>query len=159
MQTLELILPGGFQLDNTTVWDLARGFPELRRLSLMTSNGVYYAPRVTLDGLRAFAIHCPQLTLMRISFNATVIPPAVDSASPDVKLTALDVLNSRISSPSDVSRFLLGIFPILVTLIHHHVPTQEGFAAEDCNKWDRVGYLLSRLANARRKERLWVAAP
>ncbi|KAJ7267980.1 hypothetical protein C8J57DRAFT_1469342 [Mycena rebaudengoi] len=162
MQTLELCAPGGFQLEDVTIWDLARAFPGLRRLSLTTSNGVYCAPGMTLDGLRAFVIHCPQLTHMRIAFNATVIPPAIDSATPNtfhMKLTGLDVLTSRISLPSDVARFLSGIFPVLVTLIHYHAQTQGGFTAQDCKNWDRVRDLLPKLADAHRKEQLGAEAP
>jgi hypothetical protein len=115
-----------------------------------------------LDGLRAFAIHCPQLTVMHIAFNATVIPPAVDSESATpysfyAKLTMLDVLVSRISSPSDVARFLLGIFPILGE-IYHYAPRQGGFTAEDCENWDRVGDLLPRLTDACREEQFKTAA-
>ncbi|KAJ7263804.1 hypothetical protein C8J57DRAFT_1626190 [Mycena rebaudengoi] len=162
MQILELCAPGGFQLEDVTVWDLAQAFPELRRLLLTTSDGVHYAPRVTLDGLRAFAIHCPQLTAMHIAFNATVILPAIDftpSNAFHAKLTELDVLDSRISSPHRVTVFLTTIFPILVTLVHYHKPMQEGFTAEDCKKWDQVGDLLSRLADARWKEQLGAVAP
>jgi hypothetical protein len=94
---------------------------------------------------------------MRIAFNATVIPPSVDleSATPDAfpaKLTELDVLNSQISSPSHTARFLLDVFPILVTLVRYCEPTQEGFTAEDCKNWDRVRDLLPILADARREE-------
>ncbi|KAJ7263849.1 hypothetical protein C8J57DRAFT_1470620 [Mycena rebaudengoi] len=154
MQSLELYTPGRFQLEDVTVWDLARAFPRLRRLLLTTSNGVHYPAGVTLDGLRAFAIHCPQLTTMCIAVNTTVIPLAVDSATPDtfhMKLTCLDVLNSRISSPSDVARFLSGIFPVLVTLIHYTADL------ENCENWDRVRDMLPRLAH--RKEWLGAAAP
>jgi hypothetical protein len=99
---------------------------------------------------------------MRIAFNATVIPPAIDSATPNafhMKLTGLDVLTSRISLPSDVARFLSGIFPVLVTLIHYHAPTQGGFTAQDCENWDRVRDLLPKLADAYRKEQLGAEAP
>ncbi|KAJ7258023.1 hypothetical protein C8J57DRAFT_1646590 [Mycena rebaudengoi] len=159
MQNLEMSAPGRFQLDDATVWDLAQAFPELRHLSLRICTAVHYAPHLTHDGLWAFAVHCPQLTAMHIAFNATVIPPSIDSesATPDAfptKLTELDVLNSQISSPSHVARFLLDIFPILVTLVRNREPTQEGFTAEDCENWDRVRDLLPIriLADARREE-------
>jgi hypothetical protein len=159
MQNLEMSTPGRFQLDDAiaTVWDLAQAFPELRHLSLRTCTAVHYAPHLTLDGLWAFAVHCLQLTAMHIAFNATVIPPSIDSESATpyafpTKLTELDVLNSQISSSSHVSQFLLDIFPILVTLVRYREPTQEGFTAEDCENWDRVRDLLPILADARREE-------
>jgi hypothetical protein len=55
----------------------------------------------------------------------------------------LHVLNSRISSSSHVARFLSGIFPILVMLVHYSEPMQEGgFTAEDCENWDQVKICL-----------------
>ncbi|KAJ7278355.1 hypothetical protein C8J57DRAFT_1465481 [Mycena rebaudengoi] len=119
IQTLDLEAPGGFKLDDAAVWDLARAFPALRRLSLTSFAEMFCASGVTLGRLRAFATHCPYLGIMCIAFNATFILPAT---TPDVfqtQLPSLEVLNSPISSePAHVARFLSGIFPGLVEIIN-----------------------------------------
>ncbi|KAJ7262400.1 hypothetical protein C8J57DRAFT_1071132, partial [Mycena rebaudengoi] len=100
----------------------------------------------------SFATHCPQLGKMQIAFNAIVTPPATDSATPDVfqtKLSYLDVLNSPISLPLNVARFLSGIFPNLV----EHQDT------EDCLNWGQVTELLPKFADVHQEERLRAAAP
>ncbi|KAJ7225027.1 hypothetical protein C8J57DRAFT_983408, partial [Mycena rebaudengoi] len=139
-----------FELDDAALWDMARAFPELRKLFLAYT-AVWCTPGITLGGLRAFATHCPQLGNMQIAFNATVTLPATDSATPDVfqtKLSYLDVLNSPISMPLDVARFLSGIFPNLVEVICHRQDT------EDCLNWGQVIELLPKFADVRQEERL-----
>ncbi|KAJ7247999.1 hypothetical protein C8J57DRAFT_1673306 [Mycena rebaudengoi] len=111
MHDLRLWVPGGFKLDDATVWDLAGSFPKLRCLYLASSSTEHCAPGMTLAGLRAFATHFPQLKRMRISFDAAVIPPAGDDIFL-AEFTWLDVLNSPIGSPPHVARFLSGIFPM-----------------------------------------------
>jgi hypothetical protein len=64
------------------------------------------------------------------------MPPAVDSAAPDVfqmELSFLDVLNSPISLPSHVARFFPGLFPNLTALICYYRSTQ----------WAQVATLLA----------------
>ncbi|KAJ7226398.1 hypothetical protein C8J57DRAFT_1585700 [Mycena rebaudengoi] len=111
MHDLRLWVPGGFKLDDATVWDLAGSFPKLRCLYLASSSTEHCAPGMTLAGLREFATHCPQLKRMRISFDAAVIPPAGDDIFL-AEFTWLDVPNSPIGSPPHVARFLSGIFPL-----------------------------------------------
>ncbi|KAJ7263831.1 hypothetical protein C8J57DRAFT_1470606 [Mycena rebaudengoi] len=150
MQNLDLCAPGRFQLEDA--------FPELWLLSLTTSDGVHYTPHVTLDG---FAIHCPYLASLSIAFDATVIPPAIDFTTSNAfypKLTKLDVLDSRISSPSDVARFLPGIFPLLARLACNHEPMRGVLTAEDCENWDQVKSMLDARRRCR-EERLRAAAP
>jgi hypothetical protein len=162
IQKLDLESPGGFKLDDAMVWDMARAFPELRQLSLRSSTRVHCTPSMTLHGLRAFATHCPELRSISIAFDATVIPPAANCATPDVfqtELTYLFLVASPISSPPHVARFLSGIFPNLVALSHFRGPMQAAMTIQDCKNWDQVVELLSMFSDVRREERLRTAAP
>ncbi|KAJ7254225.1 hypothetical protein C8J57DRAFT_1076394 [Mycena rebaudengoi] len=163
IQKLDLESPGGFKLDDATAWDMARAFPELRQLSLRSSTRVHCTHSLTLHGLRAFATHCPELWSISIAFDATVIPPAANCATPDIfqtELTYLFLVASPISSPPHVARFLSGIFPNLVVLMRFRGPMQAAITIQDCEKWDQVTVteLLSMFADVRQEERLRTAA-
>ncbi|KAJ7291652.1 hypothetical protein C8J57DRAFT_1705174 [Mycena rebaudengoi] len=103
-------LGGEFLLDNATVWDMARAWPNLVKLELTDESSS--PPIMTLASLRAFAIHCPELITLALTFDATVVPPSSDE-QPVLhnKLSELYVRSSPISSPALVGRFLAGIFP------------------------------------------------
>ncbi|KAJ7291620.1 hypothetical protein C8J57DRAFT_1588019, partial [Mycena rebaudengoi] len=99
---VSIFLYGKFLLDDATIWDMARAWPNIVRLDLTSHVDVSGPPPLmTLASLRAFATHCPELATLHLTFDATIIPPSSDE-EPVIqkKLSALDVCHSPISSPA-----------------------------------------------------------
>ncbi|KAJ7291745.1 hypothetical protein C8J57DRAFT_1163791 [Mycena rebaudengoi] len=108
-----------FLLDDATIWDMARAWPNLVILEVCdTQNPSSPPPIMTLASLRAFATHCPELTTLALTFDATIVPPP-SNEQPILqrKLSYLDIWYSHISSPALVGRFLAGIFPNIVRIL------------------------------------------
>ncbi|KAF8186150.1 hypothetical protein K438DRAFT_1039691 [Mycena galopus ATCC 62051] len=103
----------GIDLDDATVTDLARSWRYIKCLEFQSYYG-NVAPRVTLQGLEAFSKHCPHLTKLTITFDATVIPTSQAEPSRGcLKLQHLDVEASPIATALPVALFLARIFPRL----------------------------------------------
>ncbi|KAJ7291716.1 hypothetical protein C8J57DRAFT_1588266 [Mycena rebaudengoi] len=64
-------------LDDTTVWDIARAWPNLVTLALTHLQDASQ-PIMTLASLRAFATHCPELPTLALTFDANIVPPSSD---------------------------------------------------------------------------------
>ncbi|KAJ7226712.1 hypothetical protein GGX14DRAFT_626829 [Mycena pura] len=119
---ISLCPPAGFDIDDTTAWDLARAWPKLELLMLSPSIDFWrhrLPPiRMTLHGLRAFAEHCKHLKHLTIHVNTTEVPPLDDSTtrvSPDkCILKFFNVGASAISDPPAVAQFLCALFPYLL---------------------------------------------
>jgi hypothetical protein len=73
LTTLFLTTPVGFDLDNETVADMARAWPQIQTLHLA---GRFSGsdPHATLTCLHSFARYCPHLTDLGIPFDATAVP-------------------------------------------------------------------------------------
>ncbi|KAJ7697241.1 hypothetical protein B0H17DRAFT_1197640 [Mycena rosella] len=73
LQEVTLVPPGGFDIDDAMVEDLARAWPRIFSLQL---GGSYRSPssRVTLHSLRALAAHCPNLGFLSLVFDASIVP-------------------------------------------------------------------------------------
>ncbi|KAJ7253162.1 hypothetical protein C8J57DRAFT_1719948 [Mycena rebaudengoi] len=110
---VSIYLAAEFHLDDAAIWDMARAWPNLVKLEVAdTQNRSSPPPIMTLASLRAFATHCPELTTLALTFDATVVPPSSDEQPIlQKKISALHVCFSPISSPALVGRFLSGIFP------------------------------------------------
>jgi hypothetical protein len=108
----------GFDLDDSTVLEMARAWPRLEELTLLCLE----APSnvgPTLASLRSFAQYCPVLETLHTTVDGTVAP-SDDELSTHIFqecLSFLDVANSRIDSPMDVAKFLSGVFPNLNNII------------------------------------------
>ncbi|KAJ7092495.1 hypothetical protein B0H15DRAFT_834147 [Mycena belliarum] len=130
--------PTGFDLDDETAWMLARAWPRLRLLALKADTAMaHYAPHATLDALRAFAQHCPELESLVLTFTAIVVPS--ESAPPQQTqslMVQLGVGASPISSAAPVAGFISALFPALRTILIEH-DRDETQAL-----WDQVGKLL-----------------
>ncbi|KAJ6533393.1 hypothetical protein DFH09DRAFT_1370027 [Mycena vulgaris] len=104
----------GFDLDDATVLELARAWPNLRSLALVPSFPSL-APRdvalVTFTGLRAFADHCPELISLGIELNTGVIPCMETDAIPQTKCRSLYVGYAPITDPVAVANFVFSMFP------------------------------------------------
>ncbi|KAJ7685764.1 hypothetical protein DFH06DRAFT_1463724 [Mycena polygramma] len=85
-------------------------------------------PRVTLEGLYAFAKYCPNLKNLEMLFDATIVPElkirsegSVMRRVPQDSLANLEVAYSPIGNkPRRVAKFLRTIFPCLETIRTSH---------------------------------------
>ncbi|KAJ7192025.1 hypothetical protein GGX14DRAFT_596483 [Mycena pura] len=126
--------PAGFELDDDTLADLA----------------LAAEPRVTLAALHHLAEHCSQLRVLRLPFNATVVPPAAPVSGKRVVHAALQSLyieDCPIEASLPVSRFLSGIFP--------HVSVETSSASTGRDRWMEVREQLLHFVAAREEERAW----
>ncbi|KAJ7174790.1 hypothetical protein C8R46DRAFT_990837 [Mycena filopes] len=73
---LQLSHSAGFHLDDTQVENLASAWPRIKILQLRPHSSCRLPPRVTLEGVYAFAKHCPSLKSLTIAFDATTVPMA-----------------------------------------------------------------------------------
>ncbi|KAJ6581162.1 hypothetical protein B0H19DRAFT_495751 [Mycena capillaripes] len=103
-----------YHTDDVVVRDMAGAWPCIESLRLSPGHSYRFGsvPRVTLDGVYAFAKHCPLLKDLNITFDATVAPEinAQNKAS-QKSLNQLDVAYSHIRKSRPVAKFLLKIFP------------------------------------------------
>ncbi|KAJ7937685.1 hypothetical protein B0H13DRAFT_1852323 [Mycena leptocephala] len=99
--------PVGFDLDDATVRDMVRAWPNIRSLSLSAGPSGHVPSRVTLSGLYAFVPLCSRLRDLDITFDATVVPKIkINGKKRQVQRTleSLDVGASPITKPSHVAR-------------------------------------------------------
>ncbi|KAJ7630218.1 hypothetical protein FB45DRAFT_1150168 [Roridomyces roridus] len=118
----------GFDLDDATVVDMARSWPQIESLMLESCFGSS-RPRTTLRCLEAFAQYCPRLVRLSIAFDATVVP----SSEGDFylkRLMRLEVDASPISNAGAVAQFLARMCPRL-----RHVCTLVDKEDED-EEWE-----------------------
>ncbi|KAJ6556590.1 hypothetical protein DFH09DRAFT_1084678 [Mycena vulgaris] len=114
-----LIHPVGFDLDDGTVVAMARAWPCLEILGLRARPFRHVRPRVTLDGISAFAKHCRSLRVLAITFDATIVPKLRDNMkkTKQAALVSFDVGNSPIGKKTRrVAKFLVAIFPQLMEI-------------------------------------------
>ncbi|KAJ7113119.1 hypothetical protein C8R44DRAFT_984926 [Mycena epipterygia] len=111
--------PAGFDLDDIWVQDMACAWPLIESLLLSSDRSHRITSRVTLEGIYAFAKHCPRLQVLRMTFDATVVPKIKLNARKRVSQNSLDRLHvgySLISKPRPIAKFLSAIFPHLNTI-------------------------------------------
>ncbi|KAJ7895459.1 hypothetical protein B0H14DRAFT_3426064 [Mycena olivaceomarginata] len=93
---------------------------------------------MSLVGLRASVKHCPDLASLSITFDASRIPPCVDSPETiisQISFPYLDINASPTSDSAPVVQFMSRIFPILVTIRASSFATaDEAAAAHDTEK-------------------------
>lgn len=153
---VDIVSPVGFDLNDDIVSDMARAWPHLEELEL-SSLEPPSAPRVTLAGLCAIAQRCPQLELLHMAFDATIIPPPAHPIYQD-NLYRLSVDNSPVGTPMSVATFLAGIFTCLTAIptnLEHRSEPEEGFLPSDFamhRRWKEVEALLPGLLETRQEE-------
>ncbi|KAJ7113132.1 hypothetical protein C8R44DRAFT_984931 [Mycena epipterygia] len=111
--------PAGFDLDDAVVGDMACAWPRIKSLLLSSDRSHRITPRVTLEGVYAFAKHCPRLQVLSMNFDATEVPEIIINAGNRVSQNSLvrfDVGYSHISTPRPVAEFLSTVFPALETI-------------------------------------------
>ncbi|KAJ7658623.1 hypothetical protein DFH06DRAFT_1327197 [Mycena polygramma] len=114
---LDITCAFGFDLDDDTVSQMARAWPQIQTLRLAGILPSTSRPRATLASLCSIARHCPRIVTLTLAFDGSVIPSPC-AASPGVvvrneSLRQMNVLHSPITTPITVGRFLFGVFPNL----------------------------------------------
>ncbi|KAJ7614977.1 hypothetical protein FB45DRAFT_1064588 [Roridomyces roridus] len=136
-------------LDDAGAAELARSWPRLQQLFFHTDINPRISPRLTLEGIAAFAEHCPELKDMRILFDATDVPKLKVKTSKGRRNTSrvaqfslerLHVAYSPVNpKPQRVVEFLRTIFPSLRVVQPAY--EQAGLDAQlmaCCKGWMRV---------------------
>ncbi|KAJ7613396.1 hypothetical protein FB45DRAFT_842767 [Roridomyces roridus] len=117
LTSVYLAAPVGFDLDDDSVASLARAWPRIHYLSLVSSMSKNVPSRATLLALLSFAKHCPFLSSLTLSLDAKVVPTIAsgpDTPRPQQRaLSSLVVCDSPIDSPLAVAVFLSSLFPRL----------------------------------------------
>jgi hypothetical protein len=108
---------GGVDLDDEVVLNMACAWPQLESLSLPSDCNYRISPRLTLEGVYAFAKHCPRLQFLAILFDATIVPELKIHSKrrfSQERLVKLNVAYSSIGTKRRrVAKFLGTIFPCL----------------------------------------------
>ncbi|KAJ7647932.1 hypothetical protein FB45DRAFT_1102323 [Roridomyces roridus] len=114
LQFLRVYSPVLLGIDDALAWDMARAWPNLTSLLLHSplDDNLQDTPVLTLSGLRAFAVHCPCLTNLRIDVDASHVPADTITSS-ESSLSVLDVASSPIGDPDAVGSFVRQLFPHL----------------------------------------------
>ncbi|KAJ7666770.1 hypothetical protein DFH06DRAFT_1184723 [Mycena polygramma] len=169
---VQLKAPVGFDLDDATAWDMARAWPRIKFLQLDASTELHHPTSMTLHGIRAFAKYCEDLVSLKITVNATTVPPF--DRSPETRLSqqnlrTFDVSGSPISDQYNVARFLSALFPCLVEITtlyesraHWQDPADDADDDEEALEervhnahWKQVQALLPVMTALREEERHW----
>ncbi|KAJ7436321.1 hypothetical protein FB451DRAFT_1454765, partial [Mycena latifolia] len=77
LRIVELSIPDGFNLEDSTITAMARSWPYLEDLRFDFAFAGVARPRTTLFGLQELAQHCPYLHTLEMPFDATTVPPPV----------------------------------------------------------------------------------
>ncbi|KAJ7178291.1 hypothetical protein C8R46DRAFT_1076269, partial [Mycena filopes] len=127
---IEIEAPCGFELNDAVCGEMARAWPHAERLTLKED----FNPAVigvTLESLRAFAQHCPDLNRLYITFDARVVPKVIPSAEEaQLCLEHLEIGHSILISyhPRFVAKFIGALFPNLRYL---EIPRDAGYMGDD----------------------------
>jgi hypothetical protein len=107
---------------------------------------------MSLRGLQAFAQHCPELTLLTIFLDASIVPPSDDSPETTVSqsiLMYLDVGVSQIIDSVPVTQFLSKLFTNLAEIwtleewrLNVDADDETAAAYDRCLLWHRVHAML-----------------
>ncbi|KAF7356912.1 hypothetical protein MVEN_01027000 [Mycena venus] len=97
--------------------------PGARIQALLLPPGPSYrmCPRVTLEGVYAFAKYCPYLRVLDMTFDASIVPEINRTTRTTQRcLSRLNAGYSHITKPRPVAKFLSTIFPLLKTISTLH---------------------------------------
>ncbi|KAJ7604232.1 hypothetical protein FB45DRAFT_1083102 [Roridomyces roridus] len=155
----------GFDLDDSMIDELARAWHRVKTLVLGQSrkvaSGQASGSRITLAGLLSFAEHCPHLSFLELSFNASVVPESLTRKPPKIRvqqssLTSLHVQISPCHDHQATAAFLSGAFPKLRNLRAETIASNDRVLAHSLiKKWKAVEELLPLLGKVRTEERIW----
>ncbi|KAJ7646245.1 hypothetical protein DFH06DRAFT_1476401 [Mycena polygramma] len=117
LTTLRLNSGAGFDLDDESISQMARAWPQIIVLHLSGRPSSASDPRATLASLHAIARHCPRIATLSIAFDGSSVPaPSAANLGAVVRnerLRHINVQHSPITSAIAMARFLSGVFPAL----------------------------------------------
>ncbi|KAJ7636222.1 hypothetical protein FB45DRAFT_444281 [Roridomyces roridus] len=155
--------PFGFNLDDSTMDELARAWPRLEVLDLggAKSSSSRTPSRLTLAALLSLAQHCPRLSCINLPLNAsTQTPtPAPHHGARRIQQNCLTTLNVQFSPCVDVhgmAKILSSVFPAL-RIVHTDLDRRSlaGSVAVRTRNWKDVQQLLPLLSSVRVEEQKW----
>ncbi|KAJ7673785.1 hypothetical protein DFH06DRAFT_749976 [Mycena polygramma] len=152
---LSLESPQGFDLDDAVILEMATAWPRIVSLRLAPIRRTSpITPRLTLEGFRLLARHCPELMDLSIAVDASSVPvPQIYSQNRSIqhKLSSIILYYSPILAPPAVASFLSGIFSNLRALSYN----SSGGPDLLSDHWQSVATLLPQFAAARSEEVAW----
>ena len=118
LHTMHFDLKCRYKLVDTVYSKMALSWPHLRSLSIGREKACRHEEVPTLRALSDFAMHCPDLEVLEVCFDATqpLSRTDVQSALPfasSSQVHSLNVLRSSIAHPGPVAAYLARIFPRL----------------------------------------------
>lgn len=146
---VNLIAPGGFDLDDDDIKVIAKAWPRVTELTLGSSElELYLHPRLSLYSLISIAEFCPDTCRLWIAVDASVIPPISarggEEGIRNHSLVTLGVKGSPIESAVDVAAFLSDLFPNIVNIgLYSEFGMQNEETRRTGRLWDEVDDLLS----------------
>lgn len=153
-----------FDLDNAAIKEIATAWPLLETLDLSIRECGWEIPsKVTLPGLLPLLRNCPNLALLGVVVDATVLPTASTRLpGAGVRNTSLESLwlaDSKITRPSLVASFLSAVAPNIEQIVSWNTPLLSGRKGKDkyLKRWKEVERLVSHFALVRRQEREWAS--
>ncbi|KAF8175866.1 hypothetical protein K438DRAFT_1847214 [Mycena galopus ATCC 62051] len=150
LRILEIRVPGGYDLDDATISDMAHAWPYIEELKLAESSRHHDDPLgCTMLGLRFLAQRCSHLRTLRITLDASRIPPAaIDHTTQRVvqdQLVYIDTTFSPISDPRSVASFLSAIFPNATNLTSYSDSNWDSEVRDNHHqRWNTVKRILKR---------------
>ncbi|KII86235.1 hypothetical protein PLICRDRAFT_164641 [Plicaturopsis crispa FD-325 SS-3] len=167
--TLECDMPGGFDLCDDDVRDMADAWPALQSLDLSSRVGWRTRSRVTIRGIAHLVRACPRLLELGIVIDASVVDDCSKKDSgvhcQNEQIHALSLGNSEIADPVAVAALLSDILPNVRTVVSWDTkPRLKKMSlsqpdpsaveiAQFQSKWRQVEGLIGAFATVRKDER------
>lgn len=153
-----------YDLDNAAIKEISVAWPLLETLDLSIRECGWEIPsKVTLPGLVPLLRNCPNLALLGIVVDATVLPiSSTRLPGAGVRNTSLESLwlaDSKITRPSLVASFLSAVAPNIEQIVSWNTPLLSGRNGKDkyMKRWKEVQRLVRQFALVRRQEREWAS--
>ena len=152
-----------YALDNAAMEEIALAWPRLETLDLSIRECGWEIPsKVTLPGLVPLLRHCPNLVLLGVVVDATLLPSGASAQLPgagvrNMSLESLWLADSKITRPAMVASFLSAVAPNIEQIVSWNTPLLSGRSGKDkyMKRWKEVERLVRHFALARRQERAW----
>ncbi|KAJ7218206.1 hypothetical protein C8J57DRAFT_1395394 [Mycena rebaudengoi] len=146
LRVISIASPVGFDLDDVAMRQIARAWPKIEILHLITAfpSTPLTKTRSTLQCLLSFAQYCPNLRTLNLTLDASIVPPLGTTSLSQEALTSWNVGYSAISSSRFVSRFISALFPNL-----RYVDPSNDAEISSRNRWKEVKELVPLFAEGR----------
>ena len=148
--------------DDELLKAMATSWPNLRHLCLTTRCRRSFPSRCTLRGILYLGQHCPNLTFLRIVFQASAEicwngRPGGGVVNEHMK--ALEVVQSPIADPRAVASFLSDVFPSLTSIVAwQNCNPEDPTAVENRKRWQEAICLYHDFVAIRNEERQWASS-